>query len=200
MLQEAMTVCTQTVCGSFPQRLLALVKLACIASANPNALLQRLKVRDACHRRCESQHPEAHAWVLRLLEPLLLAPIDRLPQRIVGRLFAFSGSFALVDASQHPQVQGSIMTVVAPLRTALQTFMQNLLHTYERGNSFRWSHRPECVQAAFALIVCTDKSVAALMGRLVKVGTPGAASTTDALRQLATEAGMPPSSKCYSVL
>jgi hypothetical protein len=91
MLQEAMTVCTQTVCGSFPQRLLALVKLACIASANPNALLQRLKVRDACHRRCESQHPEAHAWVLRLLEPLLLAPIDRLPQRIVGRLFAFSG-------------------------------------------------------------------------------------------------------------
>lgn len=137
-----------------------------------------------------------------LLEPLLLSPIDQytgtdtdsggltgLPEKVISRLFAFAASIALVDASQHKVAQGSILAAVAPLRAAFQSFLQNLLHGYDSGKPFLWSQRPECVQAAFALIVCPDKTVAALMGRLAKVGTsPASAGIADALRQLATEA------------
>ena len=82
-------------------------------------------MRDACHERGESGHSEG--WVLQLLEPLLLAPIDDIPLRVVGRLFGFFGSFALVDTSQH--THGSIIGLVEPLRNALKTFVTNLLRT-----------------------------------------------------------------------
>lgn len=149
-------------------------------------------MRDACHERKEIGHPQA--WVLRLLEPLLLTPIDAIPTRVVGRLFAFFGSFALVDASQH--TDGSIIGSVEPLRKALQTFMANVLRTYEQGNPFRWNRRPECMQAAFALVVCADKNIAALMCKLAKASvSPAAETTTDALCTLATDVGIP-SSRC----
>ena len=130
--------------------------------------------------------------MLRLLEPVLLAPIDSIPPAVVGRLFAFFGSFALVKASQFTRTHASIMDSIASLRSALQTFMVNLLRTYEQGNPFRWNCRPECMQAAFALVVCSDKSVAALMCKLAKVSMrPAAETTADALRKLATDVGIP---------
>lgn len=134
--------------------------------------------------------------MLRLLEPVLLAPIDTIPPEVVGRLFAFFGSFALIEASQFTRTHASIFDSIASLRSALQTFMVNLLRTYEQGNPFRWNCRPECMQAAFALVVCSDKSVAALMCRLVKASMgPTAETTADALRQLATDVRIP-SRKC----
>lgn len=138
--------------------------------------------------------------MLRLLGPLLLAPIDTIPPTVVGRLFAFFGSFALVEASHFRRPHASILDSIGSMRSALQTFMVNLLRTYEQGNPFRWNCRPECMQAAFALVVCADKSVSALMCRLAKASmSPAAETTADALRQLAIDVAIPSCRCCLSL-
>lgn len=148
-----------------------------------------MQVRNACHERGENGHAEA--WVLGMFQPLLAAPIDSIPPKVVGRVFAFFGSFALVDTSQFKRTHASIIDSIRPLRSALQTFISNLLHSYEHGQPFRWNLRPECMQAAFALVVCAEKSVAAKMCRLVKASVSPAAAETiaDALRHLAMDVG-----------